>query len=62
LLSLHLKLFAGRALESTGFTRWDSPEPNNLDGNENCGSLSRYGGLNDIFCSFRLAFFCEQEL
>lgn len=48
----------GKPLESTGFTLWDSSEPS---GNEDCGSISRNGGLNDIYCSYRLAFFCEQE-
>lgn len=51
----------GKPLESTGFTRWDYPEPNNIGGNENCGSLSRHGSMNDIHCSWKLAFFCEQE-
>ncbi|KAJ9601329.1 hypothetical protein L9F63_000510 [Diploptera punctata] len=52
----------GTSLESTGFTRWSGVgEPSNAGGKEHCGSAHRNGGLNDIPCASKLAFFCEQE-
>ncbi|XP_063245051.1 hemolymph lipopolysaccharide-binding protein-like [Bacillus rossius redtenbacheri] len=58
----------GTPLEAAGFARWAGPtQPDNAGGGagkvgEDCGSLHRNGGLNDITCSHKLPFFCEQEL
>lgn len=50
-------------ISSTGFMRWASPaEPNNLDNNENCGSVMRNGGLNDVPCDIDLPFICEYDI
>ncbi|KAJ9601328.1 hypothetical protein L9F63_000509 [Diploptera punctata] len=52
----------GNSVGSTGFTRWSAAhQPDNAGRNENCGSVHRNGGLNDIPCTWKLAFFCEQE-
>ncbi|XP_067003188.2 hemolymph lipopolysaccharide-binding protein [Anabrus simplex] len=57
----HVTIF-GQPINETGFTRWShSVQPDNAGGNENCGSIHRNGGLNDITCSLKLTFFCEQE-
>nr|CAD7432915.1 unnamed protein product [Timema monikensis] len=58
----------GTPLSSTGFTRWSGTgQPDNAGGGpgkpgEDCGTIHRNGGLNDITCHLKLAFFCEQEL
>lgn len=53
---------AGKPLSSTGFARWASlQQPDNAGGNENCGSIHRNGGLNDIPCPWKLPFFCEHK-
>ncbi|XP_069694779.1 hemolymph lipopolysaccharide-binding protein-like [Periplaneta americana] len=53
----------GKPLGSTGFIRWSSDrQPDNAGGNEDCGSMHRNGGLNDITCSSKLYFICELEL
>lgn len=52
----------GKPLSSTGFARWASlQQPDNAGGNENCGSIHRNGGLNDIPCPWKLPFFCEHK-
>ncbi|XP_046395842.1 hemolymph lipopolysaccharide-binding protein-like isoform X2 [Ischnura elegans] len=53
----------GQPLQSTGFTRWSSQgQPDNYNGAENCGSIHRNGGLNDIGCGRQIPFFCEYDL
>ncbi|KAG8231322.1 hypothetical protein J437_LFUL019527 [Ladona fulva] len=53
----------GQPLNSTGFTRWSSPgQPDNYKGIEDCGTVHRNGGLNDIPCTSHLPFFCEYDL
>jgi hypothetical protein len=55
-------------LSSSGFYRWaSSNQPDNAGGNdtmpgEDCGSMHTNGGLNDLHCSARVPFICEQEL
>jgi hypothetical protein len=52
----------GKPLGSTGFTRWSSSgQPDNAGGKENCGSIHRNGGMNDIPCPLKLAFICEHN-
>jgi hypothetical protein len=61
-------LVTGEPLNSTGFFRWAGPgQPDNAGGNDNhpgedCGSMHTNGGLNDIHCSAKIPFICEQEL
>ncbi|XP_067000267.2 hemolymph lipopolysaccharide-binding protein [Anabrus simplex] len=63
----YLTIF-GEPLANTGFKRWSSSgQPDNYGGNstypgEDCGSIHRNGGLNDLPCSAKISFFCEQEL
>ncbi|XP_068081701.1 hemolymph lipopolysaccharide-binding protein [Anabrus simplex] len=59
----HFITIYGEALETTGYTKWSDPsEPNNKNGDANCGSVHFNGGLSDVPCSWKLAFVCEQEL
>lgn len=53
---------AGKPLRSTGYNPWLRGQPDNAGGKENCGSLHRKGGMNDISCPLKLAFFCELEV
>ncbi|XP_068083929.1 uncharacterized protein [Anabrus simplex] len=63
----YLTIF-GEPLASLGFGRiWKAGEINNLwqndvNSGEDCGSVHRNGGLNDLFCEIRHSFFCEKEL
>ncbi|XP_071452995.1 hemolymph lipopolysaccharide-binding protein-like [Hetaerina americana] len=53
----------GQPLQSTGFTRWSSPgQPDDYNKAEDCGTVRRNGGLNDIGCASVLPFFCEYDL
>jgi hypothetical protein len=54
--------FSGKRLGSTGYNPWLPRQPDNAGGKEDCGSLHRNGGLNDISCPLKLAFFCELEV
>ncbi|XP_048510266.1 uncharacterized protein LOC105690000 [Athalia rosae] len=49
----------GEPLENTGYFRWQPTEPNNLYGDEKCGSIGRDGLLNDISCEKKFGFVCE---
>ncbi len=42
-----------------GFTRWGSGEPNNYDGNENCGMFFNGNAWNDDNCEKTYAAICE---
>lgn len=54
-------VFLGKTLQSTGYVKWDpiGGEPNNYGGNEDCGSMTKQGTLNDIGCEYPTVFFCE---
>nr|CAD7437557.1 unnamed protein product [Timema bartmani]CAD7453948.1 unnamed protein product [Timema tahoe] len=55
----------GDPLDKTGFTRWSHKgQPDNAGGvpGEDCGSVHRNGGLNDLICTSKHAFICEQEM
>nr|CAD7574781.1 unnamed protein product [Timema californicum] len=55
----------GDPLDKTGFTRWfHKGQPDNAGGvpGEDCGSVHRNGGLNDLTCTSKHAFICEQEM
>jgi len=50
------------SLEATGYSRWTSKfanEPDNFKGEQHCGLLLKEGGMDDIKCTDRFAFFCE---
>ncbi|XP_063376656.1 macrophage mannose receptor 1-like [Cydia fagiglandana] len=52
----------GDSLAAAGFRRWAAGEPNNATGvAENCGSIYRHGGLNDLPCNngYSFPFICE---
>nr|CAD7425410.1 unnamed protein product [Timema monikensis] len=58
----------GQDMKSTGFSRWMSGKPNN-GGNpktvpgHDCVTVYRTdGSMNDLPCTWKLGFFCEQEL
>lgn len=48
-------------LEATGYSKWKSDSPNNLNNNRNCGLLLKESeiGLNDQDCTVEYPFFCE---
>ncbi|XP_069696358.1 hemolymph lipopolysaccharide-binding protein-like [Periplaneta americana] len=58
---LYLTIY-DKPLSSTGFIRWAGHQPDDAGGNEDCGSIHRSGGLNDLVCDKKHAFICEQEL
>lgn len=49
-------------LEATGYSKWslqNGEQPNNLNGNQNCGVLLKDGDMNDEACATTIAFFCK---
>ncbi|XP_069703794.1 hemolymph lipopolysaccharide-binding protein-like isoform X2 [Periplaneta americana] len=54
----------GEPLNSTGYVKWNSNQPDNAGGNpgEDCGSVLTNGKLNDLPCRAKEAFICEQEI
>ncbi|XP_052740350.1 uncharacterized protein LOC112046550 [Bicyclus anynana] len=50
----------GETLESAGYEKWSSGEPNNLTG-EFCGAVYRSGLLLDLMCDTVHAFICEKS-
>ncbi|XP_046733807.1 hemolymph lipopolysaccharide-binding protein-like [Diprion similis] len=52
----------GQTLAKAGFTQWAGGQPDNAGGNENCGSLHKSGGLNDIDCGTSFGFICESPI
>ncbi|XP_046466573.1 hemolymph lipopolysaccharide-binding protein-like [Neodiprion pinetum] len=49
----------GQTLAKAGFGEWADGQPDNSGGAENCGSLHKSGGLNDINCGTQFGFICE---
>ncbi|XP_034329440.2 SCO-spondin isoform X1 [Magallana gigas] len=47
------------SIQSWGYTKWNSGEPNNAGG-EDCASLLSSGRWNDYPCSRSMAYICEQ--
>ena len=44
------------------FTGWDSDEPNNINGNEDCINISSDGTWNDMPCAEGLYYICEKPM
>lgn len=51
----------GRSLEEAGFAVWASGQPDDSTkkSEEDCGSISTGGKLNDVSCDKKFAFACE---
>ncbi|XP_058870501.1 C-type mannose receptor 2-like [Acipenser ruthenus] len=47
--------------DSYTFHTWDSGQPNNLEGNQNCVMMSMTGGWLDYGCNNRMSFFCCED-
>ncbi|XP_075063044.1 C-type lectin domain family 4 member G-like isoform X2 [Mixophyes fleayi] len=47
---------------SLSYTYWMTDEPNNYDGNENCGLMQNSGQWNDVPCTWKLIAICEKKL
>lgn len=54
-------LFEGKDLDSIGYLSWGYNQPDNDNGNENCGAMDINGDLVDMPCNFPAVFFCETE-
>lgn len=56
----------GESIYGTGYANWSSTywggQPDNKDKNQNCGALIYQGGMDDVHCHERFAFFCELPL
>ena len=50
--------------ETVSYTNWNSGEPNNSGGNEDCGQLNRFSGTtwNDEPCGASFRYICEVDL
>ena len=62
-----LHVVTDEPLSSSGFYRWSQNQPDNAGGSatlpgEDCGSIYPNGGLNDLICTEKVPFICEQEL
>ncbi|KAG8036840.1 hypothetical protein G9C98_004162, partial [Cotesia typhae] len=52
----------GESLHKNGYTKWSDRwggQPDNGGGVQNCGSLLKEGGMDDVSCNAQFAFFCE---
>ncbi|GBP56423.1 Hemolymph lipopolysaccharide-binding protein [Eumeta japonica] len=52
----------GETLEQANYNEWQGGQPNDAGGNEDCGSISRDGKLNDINCETVTLFICERNI
>ncbi|XP_014232280.1 hemolymph lipopolysaccharide-binding protein-like [Trichogramma pretiosum] len=56
----------GEPLASTGYAGWSltywNGQPDNRDNRQHCGALINQGGLDDVDCTDKFAFFCELPL
>lgn len=56
----------GRPYADSGFVNWGQDEPNNYDGDEDCGALfyddERGYGVNDVKCYRFLPYICERPI
>ncbi|XP_043287181.1 hemolymph lipopolysaccharide-binding protein-like [Venturia canescens] len=52
----------GDSLHRNGYTKWSDQwggQPDNGGGVQHCGALLKSGGMDDVNCNIRFAFFCE---
>ena len=53
----------GESVYATGYSHWSptywNGQPDNYGGNQNCGAVLDQGGMDDVFCHDKFAFFCE---
>ncbi|XP_058798662.1 hemolymph lipopolysaccharide-binding protein-like [Phymastichus coffea] len=53
----------GESLLSTGFSKWNPTywggQPDNFENRQNCGAIINIGGMDDVDCRDKFAFFCE---
>ena len=49
------------SLTGVSHTNWQSGEPNDYSGDENCVNMYRGGTWNDLHCDSRLPFICELD-
>ena len=56
----------GEPLASTGYASWSPTywggQPDNMQGRQNCGAVLTIGGMDDVYCLDKFAFFCELAL
>lgn len=56
----------GEPLDKTGYAHFSPTyvggQPDNFRGNQNCGALINQGGMDDVFCHDKFAYFCELPL
>lgn len=58
----HYVTIDGRTLKEAGFVEWVQGAPDNWIGREHCGSISKTGKFNDVYCDEAYAFACELSL
>ncbi|CAB0037195.1 unnamed protein product [Trichogramma brassicae] len=53
----------GESLYATGYSAWSATywngQPDNFGGSQHCGAVLRQGGMDDVHCLHKFAFFCE---
>lgn len=52
----------GDSIHKNGYTKWSDRwgvQPDNGGGVQNCGTLLKEGGMDDVSCNAQFAFFCE---
>ena len=55
----------GQTLDAAGYDKWSTVWPNqpdNYGGRQNCGVLTKEGGIDDIECDLSFPYFCEINL
>ena len=55
----------GETLDAAGYDKWSTVWPNqpdNYGGRQNCGVLTKEGGMDDIECDLPFPYFCEINL
>lgn len=58
-----IQLISDQTLEEAGYSEWSYTEPNNMNGEEYCGSVLKADGkLNDVNCLHKYAYICEKEI
>ncbi|XP_076223817.1 hemolymph lipopolysaccharide-binding protein-like [Nomia melanderi] len=56
---------SGESLERAGYDKWSNlwpNEPDNLNGNQNCGTLRKEAAYDDVDCNLHHPYICEIEM